>query len=78
MRRLKSDLRVEMLEKLAAADNLSRLRLLIERRTSRGLRTKDAIHETGWTITRLNAVMRKRSNSGNQEVQRCTDFSPRV
>jgi selenocysteine-specific elongation factor len=54
MRRMKSEPRSAMLEQLSTGDDLCRLRVLVARREQHGLRVQQAIHETGWTIERLN------------------------
>jgi selenocysteine-specific elongation factor len=54
MRRMKPEPRSAMLEQLSTGDDLCRLRVLVARREQRGLRVQQAIHETGWTIERLN------------------------
>jgi selenocysteine-specific elongation factor len=54
MRRVKPQPRSAMLEQLSTGDDLCRLRVLVARREQRGLRVQHAIHETGWTIERLN------------------------
>jgi selenocysteine-specific elongation factor len=54
MRRMKPQPRSAMLEQLSTGDDLCRLRVLVARREQRGLRVQHAIHETGWTLERLN------------------------
>ncbi len=54
MRRMKPEPRSAMLEQLSTGDDLCKLRVLVARREQRGLRVQHAIHETGWTIERLN------------------------
>jgi selenocysteine-specific elongation factor len=54
MRRMKPEPRSAMLEQLSTGDDLCRLHVLVARREQRGLRIQHAIHETGWTIERLN------------------------
>ncbi len=53
VRRMKSGARTAMLDELIAADDLSRIRVLAARRAERGLRIAEAIHETGWTMARM-------------------------
>jgi len=65
MRRMKPEARTEMLEKLGAGDDLSRLRVLLARREQRGLRVQEAIHETGWTMERLKTTLGKGEHAGD-------------
>lgn len=59
MRRMKPKARTEMLEMLSGGDDLCRLRVLLARREKRGLRLREAIHETGWTMERLQGTYGK-------------------
>jgi selenocysteine-specific elongation factor len=65
MRRMRPQLRVEMLEKLTAGDDLDKLRVLVTRREQRGLRVLDAIHETGWTMERLTNTHKMAERAGD-------------
>lgn len=51
--RMKPDARIAALGELSTGDDLCRVRVLAARRGKRGLRMAEAIHETGWTMTRL-------------------------
>ncbi len=64
-RRIKPAARTEMLEKLSAADDLCRLRVLLARREQHGLHLHDAIHETCWTLERLKAALEKAAQAGD-------------
>ncbi|MGA3128585.1 MAG: selenocysteine-specific translation elongation factor [Candidatus Korobacteraceae bacterium] len=59
MRRMKPEARTEILGKLRDGDDLCRLRVLVARRERRGLSVEEAIHETGWTMERLNLAREK-------------------
>jgi selenocysteine-specific elongation factor len=65
MRRVKPEPRTEMLEKLSAGDDLGRLRVLLARREQRGLRVLEAIHETGWTMERLETTLETGAQAGD-------------
>jgi selenocysteine-specific elongation factor len=65
MRRMKPEARTEMLGKLRDGDDLCRLRVLVARRERRGLRVEEAIHETGWTMERLNRTREKATQAGD-------------
>ncbi len=51
--RVKPEARITTLRELSAGDDLCRIRVLAARRGKRGLRKAEAIHETGWTMARL-------------------------
>jgi selenocysteine-specific elongation factor len=53
VRRMKAPARIAMLNELSEGDDLCRLRILTSRRDKRGFRRPEAVHETGWTIKRL-------------------------
>ena len=65
MRNMKPGARTEMLQKLSSGDDLCRLRVLVARREHRGLRVREAIHETGWTTERLNTTLEKGAQGGD-------------
>lgn len=54
--RMKNSARIAMLDELSTADDLCRIRVLTARRGQRGLRMAEAIHETGWTMARLQII----------------------
>ncbi|HEX8926205.1 MAG TPA: SelB C-terminal domain-containing protein, partial [Terriglobales bacterium] len=72
MKRVKTDERAAMLEKLADGDDVARLRLLIERREERGLRASQAVHETGWSTQRLQSTGQELTKS--RTIQRFGDL----
>jgi selenocysteine-specific elongation factor len=59
MKRVKPEARIAALEKLAAGDDLARLRMLVERREERGLRLTQAVYETGWGNQRLQSILQE-------------------
>ena len=63
-KRVKPDVRVATLEKLALGDDIAKLRVLVERREERGLRATHAVHETGWSNQRLQSVVQEIQKSG--------------
>ena len=65
VRRMKPEVRIEMLERLSSGDDLCRLRVLLARREQRGLHMEEAIHETGWTTGRLKTTLEKGAQAGD-------------
>ncbi len=51
--RIEPSARIAALDELSTGDDLCRVRLLAARRGRQGLRMAEAIHETGWTMARL-------------------------
>ncbi len=64
MRKVKSKQRGEMLQALSTADDTGVLTLRVARREHRGLKIQDAIHETGWTMQRLNVAIKASIKNG--------------
>ena len=65
MRKMKAAHRAAMLQQLnSSATDAGRLALLVARRDRRGLSLEDAIHETGWSMPRLQAAVATTTQSG--------------
>ncbi len=64
MRKMKAPQRAAMLQHLTAAGDEERIALLVARRERRGLSLPDAIHETGWAMSRLQTALASARQSG--------------